>query len=130
MIGIVIFLFFSNTCCANKESGITKRDINRSALNSVAESISENDNLYENCWVVKVDLVKKEISIQTVVKKINIVFGADDDTIAFMKRRVGWIVPVSFECEKKDDKCDFDKPYTMLVTRRKVEPLIVRKNQK
>src|SRR3989344_5267071 len=81
----------------------------------IERNISFPDREYENAWLIEVNVSNNLVQIQTVTTKIDIVFRADEELLTFLSTRTSWLVPVSFDCTKVNNPCDFSKPYALYV---------------
>lgn len=100
----------------------TKKEI------SVGDNLpSPHDRGFENAWIQFIE--NGLVQVQTIETKIAIVF--QPATNAELKKfHVGWIAPVTFECNDKIGDCDLSRPYKLYIGRTLVIPLEIQKRPK
>lgn len=81
---------------------------------------SLHDRGFENAWIQFIE--NGLVQVQTIDTKIAIVFKPITNS-ELKKYHVGWIAPVTFECNGEVGSCDLSLPYKLYIGRTLVAPL-------
>ena len=82
---------------------------------------------YELAWIQFVE--HGLVQVHTVDTKIAIAFRPSTN-LELSKYHVGWVTPVTFECNGKVGDCDLSKPYKLYIGGTQVIPLQIEKRPK